>query len=329
MERIEIIDSLKGYAIVLVVIGHVITYANPNNFIKSWLFSFIYAFHMPLFLFLSGYLVYQYFPRIKRIFVYKKIRGLLYPYFIWLSIFTIVANNLVFDGNILNYFWSIIRAYSLWFLPVLFISFIFLAGYIVIEQCLVSKKGEIVAPIIFFILYIIAWNIPLTSSVLLITRWFSPFVLLGYFVSKNWTWITERRYFISILILIFILLLPSWYGYSISFVVSNKLNLVVDFILAISGIGFAYYLLYSLKETKIFGFLSYCGVYSLEIYILSAFMALLFTIWHIQFWIGSGLTAYITGSAVLLSFSLFGSVILAHYRIVSILLFGRWSAIKF
>ena len=229
-------------------------------------------------------------------------------------------------GNILNYFLSIIRAYNLWFLPVLFISCIFLLFYIFIEQIFVSKKGEIIAPIIFFILYLLSWSIPLTSSVLLILRWFSPFVILGYAAAKNWTWITERKYLVPLLILIFMLLLPSWSGYSISFISTNNLNLIVDFILAISGIGFAYYLISSLQETQIFEFLNFCGIYSLEIYIVSSFIALLFAIWHIQFWIGSGLTAYITGSAVLLSISLFVSVILGHYRIISILLFGRWSA---
>lgn len=149
MERIKLIDALKGYAIILVVIGHVITYANPDDFRENWLFSFIYAFHMPLFLFLSGYLVYQHPPGITKIFVYKKIRGLLYPYFVWISIFAIVANNLVVDGNIFNYFLLSILASDFWYLPVLFISFLILLCYIFIEKFFASKKGEIVTPIIF------------------------------------------------------------------------------------------------------------------------------------------------------------------------------------
>ena len=59
MERIELIDYLKGYAIILVVLGHVIVFSNPTEFTQSQLFTFVYSFHMPLLLFLSGYLVCQ------------------------------------------------------------------------------------------------------------------------------------------------------------------------------------------------------------------------------------------------------------------------------
>lgn len=61
--RIEYIDSVKGIAILLVVMGHVIA-----NFFPSWKvalnetpsamywWSFIYSFHMPLLFFVSGFL---------------------------------------------------------------------------------------------------------------------------------------------------------------------------------------------------------------------------------------------------------------------------------
>lgn len=49
MERVKWIDYLKGFAILLMVIGH---YQGTPTFLNVW----IYAFHMPLFFFLSGYL---------------------------------------------------------------------------------------------------------------------------------------------------------------------------------------------------------------------------------------------------------------------------------
>lgn len=61
-ERIPYIDSLKGLAILLVVMGHVLAcYHNDFNQALSVdsnsmiLWKFIYGFHMPLFLFLSGF----------------------------------------------------------------------------------------------------------------------------------------------------------------------------------------------------------------------------------------------------------------------------------
>ena len=45
-KRISWIDMTKGYGVLLVIIGHMYIFN-----LSSW----IYSFHMPLFLFISGY----------------------------------------------------------------------------------------------------------------------------------------------------------------------------------------------------------------------------------------------------------------------------------
>ena len=61
-KRNEFIDILKGYAIILVVLGHSLQYGCgllPNNqFFSNNIFKIIYTFHMPLFVLISGYLFY-------------------------------------------------------------------------------------------------------------------------------------------------------------------------------------------------------------------------------------------------------------------------------
>lgn len=55
-KRIEWLDLCKGFAIILVVLGHVIDGATMYKNV-SWLqtvFKAVYSFHMPLFFFLSG-----------------------------------------------------------------------------------------------------------------------------------------------------------------------------------------------------------------------------------------------------------------------------------
>jgi len=55
-KRNHFVDSLKGFAIVLVVLGHSIQFGTYDGVTtKGVVFSFIYSFHMPLFMFLSGY----------------------------------------------------------------------------------------------------------------------------------------------------------------------------------------------------------------------------------------------------------------------------------
>lgn len=62
-ERIEYIDIGKGCAILLMVMGHIIAWEYPKEFIQDSglpaynfsLYHFIYAFHMSLFFFFSGF----------------------------------------------------------------------------------------------------------------------------------------------------------------------------------------------------------------------------------------------------------------------------------
>jgi fucose 4-O-acetylase-like acetyltransferase len=70
MNRIEWIDMAKGYGIICVIIGHITT---PG--ITVW----IYTFHIPLFFFLSGYLLHSYYSM--REFLKRKVKSLLVPYF--------------------------------------------------------------------------------------------------------------------------------------------------------------------------------------------------------------------------------------------------------
>ena len=52
-QRFAYIDQLKGFAIILVVAGHVIEFSLYKKEF-SFLHDMIYSFHMPLFAFLSG-----------------------------------------------------------------------------------------------------------------------------------------------------------------------------------------------------------------------------------------------------------------------------------
>ena len=72
--RIDWIDAAKGLGIVLIVIGHIYSVAEPSP-----LYVFIYAFHVPLFFFIAG-LTYRLDPPSLPDFFRKKLRALLVPY---------------------------------------------------------------------------------------------------------------------------------------------------------------------------------------------------------------------------------------------------------
>lgn len=101
------LDSAKGFAILLVVLGHTFRgytsanmYSNMENIWKYIDFT-IYSFHMPLFFIISGY-VYNKFSTLKNIkeyprFILKKFLNLIIPYFIFCSIQ--LGIKIILDGS--------------------------------------------------------------------------------------------------------------------------------------------------------------------------------------------------------------------------------------
>ena len=86
-ERERWIDGVKGIAIILVVLGHVLDgyiganmYADSQNILKN-LSYIIKIFHMPLFIIISGYLYEKYVLYSSNI--NKKIANFMLMYFIW------------------------------------------------------------------------------------------------------------------------------------------------------------------------------------------------------------------------------------------------------
>jgi fucose 4-O-acetylase-like acetyltransferase len=95
--RIDWVDAAKGFGIILVVLGHVIRglvnshvwmWTPTSFFIDGW----IYAFHMPLFFFLSGLFLVRSTEKRWLIFVTEKLRTLAYPYFVW-SVITLLIKT--------------------------------------------------------------------------------------------------------------------------------------------------------------------------------------------------------------------------------------------
>ncbi len=76
--RLEYIDVAKGIGIILVILGHLLTYGSPASCV-------IYSFHMPFFFFVSG--VFDKPDSIKfSKYIYKNFKRLLWPYFIFFFI---------------------------------------------------------------------------------------------------------------------------------------------------------------------------------------------------------------------------------------------------
>ena len=124
-DKVAALDLARGYAIFLVVWMHCLQYCAGMTFTNP-LYAFIYAFHMPLFLIISGYL---YFNKLKkrepRVNLTRRAKQLLLPNLLWGGALAILTNNFGVNG-ILN---------SFWFLYTLFaVSVIYEIAYVLIRN---------------------------------------------------------------------------------------------------------------------------------------------------------------------------------------------------
>ena len=122
-KRVNWIDTVKGIAIVCVMLGHIDWGENP-------LCIWIYSFHMPVWFFLSGVLAYQARDTVKPTlpqYAVKKASSLLYPYFtfsmISISYITVCMGFGRHTVILLAAMLSLMGiSGAMWFLPVMFFS---------------------------------------------------------------------------------------------------------------------------------------------------------------------------------------------------------------
>jgi len=151
-ERNELLDLLKGFAILLVVLGHAVQHNLPKTFDSHPIFRVIYSFHMPLFMFISGYVSCISFKgNIGTLF--SRLRTLMLPFWSWFFFsyffYWAIHYNQHHQLPDFNYkFFALLRnpGRGLWFLWVLFANYVFL--YLSLK---ITRKHAV---FILFVVYI-------------------------------------------------------------------------------------------------------------------------------------------------------------------------------
>lgn len=139
-DRITYIDIAKGIGIFFVIWGHIILNGPGYNF--------IYAFHMPLFFFLSGLVFSDKKYESGKEFIKKRLKTLILPYIIW-SIVTylywvLVENRFAGNANIISPFIQIFisqgsSGYMLHNIPMWFVLCLFLVEIIYYYICKIKN----------------------------------------------------------------------------------------------------------------------------------------------------------------------------------------------
>lgn len=130
-QRIALLDYAKGIGIFLVVLGHTLRGLVANGFeantVTQAIDQWIYAFHMPLFFFLSGYLAERSVSKPLSALLSSKLRAIAYPYVLWSVIQETLRHLAGISNQPLSHLWRIIYLPILqfWFLYVLFAIWLF------------------------------------------------------------------------------------------------------------------------------------------------------------------------------------------------------------
>lgn len=265
--RVEIIDTLKGYAILLVMIGHTIqnSYINFNDNI---IFKIIYSFHMPLFMFLSGCVV-QYPPKnnIKKTFI-----RLMIPFISW-GVLSYVLKIGVWK-NERNFVMLFIHpAVGLWFLYILFlINTWYIASYTAF------KKHAIIGVLFSLSSFIILSKLGLFYFQY---KYFILGVLCNYLYFKTQISSSKLYKVISILLAVAFIPLLSYChrAYAINFLAKYNISGYYDFCVAICGIILSYYIVTFLNKLAIIRkSLLFFGRQTLEFYVIHQYLFILFSI---------------------------------------------------
>lgn len=180
-------DILKGIAIILVVFGHAIQYGSGERFFEEHLyfedkvFIFIYSFHMPLFMLISGYMFYFSINRytVKEILI-SRCKGLLLPIFSS-TVLIFGVKEIILEGIMQYGIRFTVKSFINLFLGNLwFLWAIFYCSLVVLCTKKFFKDNLLVYVIIFILSFF--WKDAYNFSYY---KFMFPFFVIGYFFNKS------------------------------------------------------------------------------------------------------------------------------------------------
>lgn len=192
-ERILWADALKAFAIILVILGHCLQAIDAT----SILYKYIYAFHMPLFMAISGFCSYKATVHINHL--KRRFLQLITPFFVWPLVW--YAVKLDFSGIIEYYLrLPLFPDTGLWFLYVLFL--ITLVDYcrskilIKIERFLKWKYLYEYSAIFFIFLLLLVFCLykycALPGNWINFVALYFPYYMLGCVMHRHTKWLESH-----------------------------------------------------------------------------------------------------------------------------------------
>nr|WP_283806892.1 nodulation factor fucose acetyltransferase NolL [Bradyrhizobium sp. ORS 285] len=225
------LDFTKGVLIVLVIVGHLIQYIiyRDDGFWCSPYFKWIYMFHMPLFMAISGYLSCRaLLQKSLACAVWDRALQLLLPMLFWCAVLETVklaAFPSPHDatGFSLALLYDVVGTY--WFVWAAFICFLFVKLLLIFDRSL---------PLLLLLSVVAVELTPLTISIVPLIKYTYPFFCLGFAFSQSRAHWTRMRggYKLLLIAFVYIAACASFLVWHRDTYVYNNLALVRDLISA-------------------------------------------------------------------------------------------------
>ncbi|HSE60868.1 MAG TPA: acyltransferase family protein [Candidatus Saccharimonadales bacterium] len=323
------LDALKGFSILLVVVGHAIQ--TVPNFDDNILFRIIYSFHMPLFMFLSGVVAACSLKPMNWQFIRNKALTLVVPFIAW-YIITYLVSGAYQTTPVWAFFGRLALApdVGLWFLWILFLDFCMLA--------LVKNLQRHIGTASFLAVWLGIQLLPEVSWLgLPLLKWHLTFFLAGYIV---WFYRDKLHGYYKPAVItsaaIFLLGIyfwrrvgdPAFAGKLHAVLTRFNINqfyptllLMYHYAMPFAGIGLVTWGVMRLARNKYaYATLAWLGVYTLDIYVSHQYF--------FPYAVGQGVLHYVSAAVVALGCSLLLSfLVLRRSAVLSrVLLGGRGSS---
>lgn len=275
------IDKIRGFAIILVVLGHAIQHTY-ENFDSNYLFTFIYSFHMPLFMFISGYVTYKENREPDKEWMRRRTASLLIPFLVWIPFPYIFSWD---NQTVVNHIVQVIKdpTWSNWFLLILFLLSLSMWGLHQIGKRLHIKIEILIA--IYIMCFLLMRNCVggVWSGIGLMAK-YSVYYFGGYLCNKWFKKIfssTSGNIFIGVLAIGWILFVSLWrrVGYHAIFsedllargIIRPIVKIVdtgFDYAIGFGGIAFSFIIVWLMGKCYKGKLLEKIGTKTLEIYLL-------------------------------------------------------------
>jgi fucose 4-O-acetylase-like acetyltransferase len=269
--RLLFIDIARAICIVLVVIGHYVPDNSPNWYLI--LHNIIYSFHMPLFMFVSGY-VYSAAkkPMEYKHFIFNKFKRLMVPYFfvstaiIFIKLLTeknMYVESPVSLSSLYEIFYLPSAGFFLWFIYALFLVFLIIPFVNTITKlniflivsfvllllpvnftnlfCLAQLKGNL-----FY--FVLGYFICAKPKIKLMIDKIPAIVFLVLFVMIYVIELTDAIWLISSLRRLFLAVSGIFFIMSISMQIDKTRNSIRQFFLKLAPCSYTIYLFHTTAE---------------------------------------------------------------------------------